>query len=53
MAERERLIADWSAGADVAALGREIDRLRDQVRRLQDLLLRHGIEPEEPNQQSA
>ena len=53
IAERERLIADWSAGTDVAALGREIDRLRDEVRRLQDLLLRHGIGPEEANQQSA
>ena len=53
IAEREQLIADWSAGADVAALGREIDRLRDEVRRLQDLLLRHGIDLEEPNQQSA
>jgi prophage maintenance system killer protein len=53
IAERERLIADWSAGTDVATLGREIDRLRDEVRRLQDLLLRHGIGPEEANQQSA
>jgi prophage maintenance system killer protein len=52
-AEREQLIAQWSAGADVATLGREIDRLRDEVRRLQDLLLRHGIGPEEANQQSA
>jgi hypothetical protein len=53
IAERERLIADWSAGTDVAALGREIDRLRDEVRRLQDLLLRHGIGPEEATEQSA
>ena len=53
IAERDQLIAEWSAGADVAALGREIDRLRDQVRRLQDLLLRHGIEPEESTEQSA
>jgi prophage maintenance system killer protein len=53
IAERDQLIAQWSAGADVAALGREIDRLRDEVRRLQDLLLRHGIGPEESNQQSA
>jgi prophage maintenance system killer protein len=52
IAERERLIADWSAGTDVAALGREIDRLRDEVRRLQDLLLRHGIGPEEATEQS-
>ena len=53
IAERDQLIAQWSAGADVTALGREIDRLRDEVRRLQDLLLRHGIEPEEANEQSA
>jgi hypothetical protein len=53
IAEREQLIAEWSAGADVAALGREIDRLRDEVRRLQDLLLRHGIDLEEANEQSA
>jgi prophage maintenance system killer protein len=53
IAERDQLIADWSARADVAALGREIDRLRDQVRRLQDLLLRHGIEPGESTEQSA
>ena len=52
-AERDRLIADWSAGTDVATLGREIDRLRDEVRRLQDLLLRHGIGPEEATEQSA
>jgi len=53
IAEREQLIADWSAGTDVATLGREIDRLRDEVRRLQDLLLRHGIGPEEATEQSA
>jgi Clp amino terminal domain, pathogenicity island component len=53
IAERDQLIAQWSAGADVTALGREIDRLRDEVRRLQDLLLRHGIEPEEAKEQSA
>jgi ATP-dependent Clp protease ATP-binding subunit ClpA len=53
IAEREHLIVDWSAGTDVATLGREIDRLRDEVRRLQDLLLRHGIGPEEATQQSA
>ena len=53
IAERDQLIAEWSAGADVAALGREIDRLRDEVRRLQDLLLRHGIGPEEATEQSA
>ena len=52
-AEREQLIAQWSAGADVATLGREIDRLRDEVRHLQDLLLRHGIGPEEKTEESA
>jgi Clp amino terminal domain, pathogenicity island component len=52
IAERDQLIADWSAGTDVATLGREIDRLRDEVRRLQDLLLRHGIGPEEATEQS-
>ncbi|MGP7999309.1 MAG: Clp protease N-terminal domain-containing protein [Streptosporangiaceae bacterium] len=53
IAERDQLIAQWSAGADVTALGREIDRLRDEVRHLQDLLLRHGIEPEESSERSA
>jgi ATP-dependent Clp protease ATP-binding subunit ClpA len=58
LAERERLIARWSGGVDVAALGRELDRLRDEVRRLQDLLLQHGIEPHgrehgDPGQQTA
>ncbi len=59
MAERDRLIAQWSAGVDVATLGRELDWLRDEVTRLQGLLLRHGIEPEpaqkpeDPTQQSA
>ncbi len=53
IAEREQLIADWAAGTDVATLGREIDRLRDEVHRLQDLLLRHGIGPEEATEQSA
>ena len=32
LAERDRLIADWVAGVDVANLGRELDRLRDEVR---------------------
>ena len=50
LAERERLIARWSAGADVATLGRELDWLRDEVNRLQRLLLEHGIEPEQPAQ---
>ena len=31
LAERDRLIAQWSAGVDVAALGRELDWLRDEV----------------------
>ena len=53
LAERDRLIADWVAGVDVANLGRELDRLRDEVRRLQELLLQHGIEPQEPGQQTA
>ena len=59
MAGRDRLIAQWSAGVDVATLGRELDWLRDEVTRLQGLLLRHGIEPEaaqkpeDPTQQSA
>ena len=59
LAERDRLIAQWSAGVDVATLGRELDWLRDEVNRLQGLLLQHGIEPEpaqqpeDPTQQSA
>jgi hypothetical protein len=57
--ERDRLIAEWSAGVDIPTLGRELDWLRDEVNRLQGLLLRHGIEPEsaqkpeDPTQQSA
>jgi hypothetical protein len=50
LAERERLIARWSAGVDVATLGRELDWLRDEVNRLQRLLLEHGIEPDQPVQ---
>jgi prophage maintenance system killer protein len=50
LAERERLIAYWSAGVDVATLGRELDWLRDEVNRLQRLLLEHGIEPDQPAQ---
>ena len=50
LAERERLIARWSAGLDVATLGRELDWLREEVNRLQRLLLEHGIEPEQPVQ---
>ena len=59
LAERDRLIAQWSAGVDIPTLGRELDWLRDEVNRLQGLLLRHGIEPEsaqkpeDPGQQSA
>jgi prophage maintenance system killer protein len=53
LAERDRRIAEWSAGTDLAELGRELDRLREEVRRLQELLLRHGIEPEEPGERSA
>jgi Clp amino terminal domain, pathogenicity island component len=59
LAGRDRLIAQWSAGVDLPTLGRELDWLRDEVNRLQGLLLRHGIEPEaaqqpgDPTQQSA
>jgi hypothetical protein len=59
LAERDRLIAEWSAGVDIPTLGRELDWLRDEVNRLQGLLLRHGIEPEsaqkpeDPTEQSA
>jgi hypothetical protein len=59
LAGRDRLIAQWSAGVDIPTLGRELDWLRDEVNRLQGLLLRHGIEPEsgqqpeDPSQQSA
>ncbi len=45
LAERTRRIADWSAGVDVVALGEELDRLRSEVARLQDLLCRRGIQP--------
>ena len=53
LADRERLIVEWSAGTDVVALGRELDRLRYEVSRLQDMLRRHGIEPGDVDQQSA
>ena len=59
LAERDHLIAQWSAGVDIPTLGRELDWLRDEVNRLQGLLVRHGIEPEsarrpeDPTQQSA
>jgi ATP-dependent Clp protease ATP-binding subunit ClpC len=48
LVEQDRLIARWSAGVDVATLGRELDWLRDEVNRLQGLLLQNGIEPEQP-----
>jgi len=44
---------ELTAGADPEALGREIGRLREEVRRLQDLLLQHGIDAGEPGQRSA
>jgi len=50
LAERDRLIERWSAGVDVASLGRELDWLRDEVNRLQRLLMEHGIEAEQPLQ---
>jgi hypothetical protein len=50
VADRERLIARWSSGVDVATLGRELDWLRDEVSRLQRLLLENGIEPGAPSQ---
>jgi prophage maintenance system killer protein len=59
LAGRERLIAQWSAGVDIPTLGRELDWLRDEVNRLQGLLLRSGIDPgsaqqpEDPAQRSA
>jgi prophage maintenance system killer protein len=51
--ERARRLAQWSSGVDVAALGEEIDRLHQEVARLHDLLLRHGIQPDEGHQQTA
>ncbi len=53
LAERDRMIAAWSAGADVVALGQEVDRLRHEIRRLHDMLRRHGVEPGDVDQQSA
>jgi hypothetical protein len=53
VAERDRMIAAWSAGADVVALGQEVDRLRHEIRRLHDMLRRHGVEPGDVDQQSA
>jgi prophage maintenance system killer protein len=53
MAERQRRIEQWFAGTDMAALGREIERLHGEVQRLQGLLLQHGVEPDENGQQTA
>jgi len=53
LAQREQQIEAWSAGTDMAVLGRELERLRDENQRLQDLLMRHGIEPTEDGQQTA
>jgi Clp amino terminal domain, pathogenicity island component len=53
LAERAQRIADWSAGVDVIALGEELDRLRREVGRLQNLLLQHGIEPSEGDERTA
>jgi hypothetical protein len=53
LAERAQRIADWSAGVDVAAMGEELDSLHREVSRLQNLLLQHGIEPSEGDEQTA
>jgi hypothetical protein len=53
LAERDRMTAARSAGADVVALGQEVDRLRHEIRRLQGMLRRHGVEPGDVDQQSA
>jgi hypothetical protein len=53
LAERDRRLTQWLSGTDPEALGLEIDRLREEVRRLQDLLLQHGIDAGEPGQRSA
>jgi prophage maintenance system killer protein len=42
-----------AAGNDPELLAQEIDRLRAEVRRLQDLLLQHGIEAGQPDQRTA
>jgi ATP-dependent Clp protease ATP-binding subunit ClpC len=46
-------LAQWSAGADVAAQAEEIDRLHHELARLRDLRLRNGIQPGEEHQQTA
>jgi prophage maintenance system killer protein len=51
--ERAARLAQWSAGADVATLGEEIDWLHREVARLTDLLLQNGIQPGEGHQQTA
>ena len=53
LAERDRWLAQWLSGTDPEALGLEIDRLREEVHRLQDLLLQHGIDAGEPGQRTA
>jgi len=53
LAEREELVTQWAADADVVALGQEVDRLGDEVRRLQEMLLEHGIEPGDADEQTA
>jgi hypothetical protein len=50
--------ANWARDADVAtdadsALHEELGRLHHEVARLRGLLLRHGIQPDEGNQQTA
>lgn len=42
---RTRRVTEWSADLDIVDLGEELERLRHEVIRLQDLLLQHGIEP--------
>ena len=53
LAERDRRLAQWSAGNDPEILAQEIERLRAEVRRLQDLLLQHGIDAGQPDQRTA
>ncbi len=53
LAERDRRLAQWAAGTDPEVLAQEIDRLRAEVRRLQDLLLQHGIDTGKPDQRTA
>jgi len=48
-----RRLEEWSSGADAAALGEEVERLRHEVARLRDLLPRHDIQPGEGHQQTA